>query len=216
MDARSVEEIDAALERGEIDEKGWYEAVSQLILPVHLAADTPWGQSGRDGDADSWEAARRLVVDAIDADSSFLDIGCANGYLMECVQRWCADKGLTVEPYGVDIAPELVDLAQRRLPDWTDRFWVGNAIDWTHSDDLRFDVVRTGLEYVPAFRRLDLVRHLLDAVVGYRLVIGPFGETPGEHAIEMLLVDGGHLIAGHAETTHTEPGLVRRLLWIDR
>ena len=32
-----------------------------------------------------WEGARRLLLDAVTADGSFLDVGCANGHLLECV-----------------------------------------------------------------------------------------------------------------------------------
>jgi predicted MFS family arabinose efflux permease len=34
---------------------------------------------------------------------------------------WCAKRGLAVEPYGIDLAPGLVDLAGWRLPHWADR-----------------------------------------------------------------------------------------------
>jgi hypothetical protein len=54
-------------------------------------------------------------------------VGCANGLLMESVAAWCAERGLAVEPYGVDISPALAELARRRLPRWDGRIWTGNA-----------------------------------------------------------------------------------------
>jgi hypothetical protein len=38
-------------------------------------------------EAADWKHARSLVVDAIDRPGSFLDLGCANGYLVESVLR---------------------------------------------------------------------------------------------------------------------------------
>ncbi len=56
-----------------------------------------------------------LVADAIDRDGSLLDVGCANGYLMECLPRWTP---FDVEPYGLEISSDLAELARRRLPHW--------------------------------------------------------------------------------------------------
>ncbi len=213
---RQIAAVDAALDRGEIDEAGWHAAMRALVVPAYLAADTPWGQSGKSGTAEDWERGRRLVMDAVDADGSFLDVGCASGYLMESVRRWGHEQGLTVEPYGLDIAPELAELARSRLPEWSDRIWVGNALHWRAPGDRRFDVVRTGLEYVPRRRHLDLVAHLLDAVVGRRLVIGVFTEESAERSAERVLTEAGFPITGRSEIPHPDPRVMRRLLWIDR
>jgi hypothetical protein len=59
-----------------------------------------------------------------------MDAGCANGLLMESVAAWCAERGLAIDPYGVDISSALAELARRRLPQWADRIWVGNAMSW--------------------------------------------------------------------------------------
>jgi SAM-dependent methyltransferase len=213
---RQIAAVNAALDRGEIDEAGWHAAMMDLVVPAYLAADTPWGQSGKSGTAADWEAGRRLVMDAVDADGSFLDIGCASGYLMQSVQRWGRDRGLAVEPYGLDIAPELAELARSRLPEWADRIWVGNALHWRAPGGRRFDVVRTGLEYVPQRRHLDLVEHLLESVVGRRLIIGVFTEEIAERFTERALTEAGFSVAGRSETAHSDDRVMRRLLWIDR
>ena len=213
---RQIAAADEALDRGEIDEAGWHAAMREMVVPAYLAADTPWGQSGKSGTAADWEVGRRLVMDAVDADGTFLDVGCASGYLMQSVQRWGRDRGLTVEPYGLDIAPELVELARSRLPEWADRIWVGNALHWRAPEGQRFDVVRTGLEYVPHHRYLDLVNHLLEEVVGRRLIIGVFTEETAERFTERVLAEAEVPIAGRSETAHTDARVMRRLLWIDR
>ena len=83
----------AALEAGEIDEAGWFLAGQSVITPAYLAADNPRSQSGHSGDKEHWRHARSLIGDAISRDGSFLDIGCASGHLMECMQQWLREKG---------------------------------------------------------------------------------------------------------------------------
>lgn len=213
--AHLLAEADAAFEAGVIDEPEWHRRIAAVITPAYLAADTPWGQSGRSGDAASWEHARGLLVDAA-RPGAFLDVGCASGYLMECMVRWCGERGIACEPYGLDIAPELAELARRRLPAWRDRIFAGNAMTW--QPGRRFDLVRTGLEYVPARRRRDLVTRLLDDVVAAsgRLVIGVYNEERADRAIERALVDWGFKIAGRSERLHTDPRLAYRIVWLDR
>lgn len=118
---RQVAAIDAALERGEIDEEGWHRAMADLIVPAYLAGQSPRAQSGHSGDEERWEGARRLILDAVDADGSFLDVGCASGHLMECVHRWAAEDGIRLEPWGLEISVELAALARDRLPRWAER-----------------------------------------------------------------------------------------------
>jgi hypothetical protein len=120
------------------------------------------------------------------------------------------------EPYGLDIAPELAELARHRLPHWRDRIFVGNAIDWQPAQ--RFDIVRTGLEYVPSRRRRDLVSHLLNAVVATngRLIIGVFSEERDDRTTEHQLAAWGFPIAGHSERAHADARLAYRIVWIDR
>jgi SAM-dependent methyltransferase len=210
-----LSDCDAALEAGEIDEAEWYRRIAAVITPAYLAADTAWAQSGKSGDAESWERARSIIAEAA-RPGRFLDVGCASGYLMECMVRWCSAAGITCEPYGLDIAPELADLARRRLPHWHDRIFVGNALDWQPPH--RFDLVRTSLEYVPRRRQRDLVARLLADVVadGGRLIIGVFNEERDDHATARQLVDWGFAVGGACERLHADPRLAYRIVWIDR
>jgi len=216
----AVQRIDAALEAGEIDEETWYRELAAIDTPIYLAQDTPWGQSGKGGDEARWEQARRLIVAAIDRNGAFLDVGCASGYLMECVQRWAGAQGWAIEPYGLDIAPELADLARRRLPHWADRIFVGNILHW--EPPMQFDFVRTGLEYyVPARRHRELVERLLREVVapGGRLILGACSERKegglARPSLEERVSDLGFAIAGRSERPHSDAGSVYRVLWID-
>ena len=215
-----LERLEAALAAGEITEEDWYRETQAVFTPAYLAADTPWGQSGKLGDEAAWEYARSLIADAVDRNGTFLDVGCASGYLMECMARWTQDKGLAVEMHGLDIAPDLADLARRRLPHRADRIYVGNAIDW--QPPMRFDFVRTGLEYVPLRRQKDLVARLLRDVAapGGRLIIGTYGEerdeTRAEPSVEEQLARWNFSVSGRTERPNRrDPRLVYRVVWME-
>ncbi|QUQ63342.1 class I SAM-dependent methyltransferase [Kutzneria sp. CA-103260] len=210
---REIAAVDEALADGVIGQQEWHEAMADLLRQPYLNASTPWGQSGKGGTARDWVTARRVVVEAIGGDGTFLDVGCANGYLMECVAIWTAEQGLDVEPHGVDIVPEFVALTRKRLPGWADRIHHGNALTWNPPQ--RYDFVRTGLEYVPANRREAFVKRLLNDV-GDRLVIGPYTVDVGDEQTERALKGWGIEIAGRVELPHENPSGTRKLLWVDQ
>jgi SAM-dependent methyltransferase len=135
--------------------------------------DDPRWQSGFDGDPDLWREARAFILDAVPTGGSFLDVGCANGYLLECIAAWAAERGLELSLHGLELSPDLAEAARRRLPAMSDRIYTGNASDWMPAR--RFTYARTGLEYVPAGREPALVARLLRDVIepGGRLIAGP-------------------------------------------
>jgi SAM-dependent methyltransferase len=148
----------------------WYPV--EVYEEHYLASDDPRRQSGFGGDEERWEAARRPIVEAIHRPGSFLDVGCANGYLLESLVRW---SPYPIEPYGLDFSARLVELARARLPQWADRLFVGDALAW--EPPRRFDFVRTELMYAPQERRRELVGQLLARVVapGGRLIVCGYG-----------------------------------------
>jgi 2-polyprenyl-3-methyl-5-hydroxy-6-metoxy-1,4-benzoquinol methylase len=161
---QEVAAINQALVEGRIDEEGWHEAMASLIKPAYLAAENPYAQAGHGGDAVTWEASRGFIVEAIHRSGTFLDVGCASGILMESVHRWGATRDLRIEPYGLDIVPEFIEHARRRLPHWADRIYVGNIRTWRPADD-RFDFVLIRPVYAPPDRRVDMVGHVLHHVL---------------------------------------------------
>jgi SAM-dependent methyltransferase len=206
---REIAEIDEQLERGQINEAEWHAAMAALVVPKYVAADTPWGGSGKTGTYGDWAYSRSLIAHAIDRDGSFLDVGCANGYLLECLVGWTPHR---LDGFGLDIAPELVDLARRRLPQWSDRFFVGNALDW--SGGRRFTYARANLDAVPPHRRRQLVGHLQG--LSERLIIGVFNEQVEERPTEELIRSWGYHIQGRSERANRhKPAIDYRLLWID-
>jgi trans-aconitate methyltransferase len=143
----------------------------------YLAADDAPAQSGCGSGEKGWEIGRRPIVAAIHRPGTFLDVGCANGLLMESVVAWSPHP---VEPYGLDFAPALVELARRRLPRWADRIFLGDVMEWR--PPRRFDFVRTELVYAPAERRRELVERLLGSFVaaGGRLIVCGYGDPVRE------------------------------------
>lgn len=157
--------------------------MQRTLEPRYLGAVEPWQQSGFSGPESRWIALRRPVADCIDCSGSFLDIGGANGYLVECVMRWTAERDLTLDVWGIDSSPPLIALAQRRLPALADRFSVANGA--TFAPPRRFDFVRTELCYVPADDEAPYLRHLLTHVVapGGALLVCNYVEAQPDAAI---------------------------------
>ena len=112
------------------EEERYFQEEQALHEGKYLAGENPRQQSGFGRDEADWKRFRRAVAEPIAKSGSFLDIGCANGLLMESVVAWAAEVGHRIEPYGLDISKRLAEVAQRRLPQWRDRIFVGNALFW--------------------------------------------------------------------------------------
>lgn len=210
-----IESCEEKLESGVIDEETWHREMAAVFTPSYLAGDNPRSQSGHSGDEARWTQARGLIVDAIDRDGTFLDVGCANGYLMESIHRWSLDKGYKIETHGVDISPELADFARERLPHWAERIHTGNALYW--NPPVPFTFVRTGLNYVPRRRQKEYVQILLDCAVspGGRLIIGTINEEKEIHYIEDQLTRWGFTINGRSNRPHSDKRIEYKIVWID-
>ncbi len=129
----------------------WYPV--EVYEQHYLGGANPRAQSGFGGDERRWQALRRPIADAIDAPGSFLDVGCANGYLLECLLRWSPHP---IDPCGLDFSARLIELARMRLPHG--RFFVGDALEW--EPPYRFEFVRTELVYAPDGKRDEFVARL--------------------------------------------------------
>ena len=205
--------LDRALASGRLEEGDWYRLVNASLVDAYLASDDAYWRSGFSGDARRWELHRRPVADAIPGDGDFLDVGCANGLLMESVLRWTAARGIAVEPYGLDLSERMAALARRRCPQWADRIWVGNVMSW--EPPRRFHFVRTGLEYVPPPRRGELVSRLVERFVvpGGRLLVGT--DIADGIGVAEAVAQAGHDVGGEILGEVDDKGGRVRLVWVD-
>ena len=207
--------LNADLEAGRITEGQWFERGEEILIDAYLASADPRLQSGKSGDEDDWRWSRELVLEAVDGpECHLLDVGCANGYLMESLHRWGDERGLRIEPYGLEISERMAFHARLRLPHWADRIWAGNSLDWT--PPRRFDLVHTALDYAPPKRQRELVeRTLRDLVVpGCRVVFRAERVGDASRDVPSQLRALGFQPDGVLESVHPSTGAIRRTAWL--
>jgi SAM-dependent methyltransferase len=188
----------------------YFEAAREAITEYFLAdPSNPYQQSGTSSGPERWKM-RRCIVQAIHRDGDFLDVGCANGLLLECLVGWAAESGFTIRPHGLDFVPELLELARQRLARFNPMFELANAFYWRPTR--RYDFVRTNLEYVqrpdwPEF----LARQFSAVADGGRLIVCHYRNVEDEILdVPALLTRLGYDIVGHAEV----PG--KSVAWCER
>ena len=144
------------------------------------------------GPMERWVSLRKPVADCIDKSGSFLDIGCANGFLIECCLHWTSERNINIVPYGVDLSEKLLELAKYRLPQYRDNFFVGNALYWL--PPRRFDFVRTELVYVPAEYEKQYLEFILNNHLnpGGKLLVANYAEGLAQSEIEKGIIKGSH------------------------
>ena len=187
----------------------------EALESAYLAEDDPIRQSGFGGGPQRWRAEREPILDAIETDGDLLDVGCANGLLLECLVNWGHQRGLALTPYGLDQGARLVELAHKRLPDNASNLFVGNAWDW--QPPRRFRYVYTLYDCVPIDYLQEYIERLLGRAVapGGRLIVGAYGSrSRGVPAfdIEGFLRSEGIAVAGTAKGGNPQ---VTAFVWVD-
>ena len=163
------------------DDELRYFSENRARLETHyLRSGDARQQSGFGRSEADWARYRSAIIAPVKRSGTFLDIGCANGLLMECVARWGDDAGFRLEPYGIDVSDKLVRLAKHRLPHWKNRIFAANALLW--EPPTSFDFVRTELVYVPPPRRREYVERLLNHFLlsGGKLLVCSYGSSRPE------------------------------------
>jgi SAM-dependent methyltransferase len=181
----------------------------------YLSESDPRRQSGFSGGPERWRAERAAILEAIPASGELLDVGCANGHLLECLLQWALERGIELTPFGVDFSAALVALARERLPAFGEHFFCANAFDWR--PPRRFTYVFAVWDCVPRAAFGQFVEHLLAHVAapGGRLIVGAYGSrTRGEvpAPVDALLRQLGYPLIGWAACGDPETA---RFAWID-
>lgn len=91
--------------------------LQEQYSPAELEKYVAEANSG--GDFNHWKHIRHFITQAIHTDGTFLDVGCANGFLMKCLLDW---SNKTIIPFGIDNRPEAIGLAKKLLPEYADNF----------------------------------------------------------------------------------------------
>ncbi|MFA6384929.1 MAG: methyltransferase domain-containing protein [Candidatus Omnitrophota bacterium] len=92
------------------------EKVKQLLSGSHFLST----------DFRSWENARKFISKSIHKDGRMLDIGCANGFLLLCLQEWSRHK---LEPFGIDNRNEAIEACKNNFKAYKKRFAVRNVCE---------------------------------------------------------------------------------------
>jgi 2-polyprenyl-3-methyl-5-hydroxy-6-metoxy-1,4-benzoquinol methylase len=158
----------------------YFDTLQAAISEYYLAdPSNPYQQSGRSKGAERWEETRRCFVETLHRSGDFLDVGCANGLLLETLIGWAAEAGFVLRPHGLDFVPELIELARRRFPRQAACFTAANAFYW--APPRQYDFVRTNLEYVPRADWTEFIRRQYAAVApGGRLIVAHYHNADEE------------------------------------
>jgi len=188
----------------------------KALESAYLEHDDPIAQSGFGGGAERWRAEREPILDAVKSDGELLDVGCANGYLLECLVKWGLERGVKLTPYGVDIGARLIELAKKRLPQFAENFYVGNAWDWEPPRQYRY--VYALYDCVPQEYLKDYVYKLLSKAVapGGRLIVGAYGSRSRGTApfdVDGFLNSVGFEVCGTAEGGCPP---ITKFAWVDK
>jgi hypothetical protein len=160
----------------------WDRRTSALLEDAYMAAGVgPGGSGSTDVSEGAWRAKRQHLAVPMDRDGTWLDVGCANGHLLVTLPVWAAERGVAIEPHGVELMPRVAELARSLHRELAARIWTGSVMSWVPPS--RFRYVTVPDDVVPPDRLGDLVDRLLREFVtaGGRLIVSSYtdsGEAP--------------------------------------
>lgn len=135
-------------------------------------------ETGFGGTEKEWEYCRKIIVDAIDHDGRFLDVGCANGRLAWDVQKWAAQKNIKLDVFGVDFVPELIEKAKKRFPGKEGHFIISDAFEFSPPET--FDYILVAV-HLPQDQQEKLYRHYLPTLSEKgKLITTKYDDTTGQ------------------------------------
>ncbi len=188
-------------------------AAKARMTERYRSHDDPRLQSGFGGGAERWEAERRPILTPVTRNGTILDLGCANGHLLECLVGWAAEAGVGLVPYGVDQDPALIELANERVPAFAAHFFSANVWSWV--PPRRFTYVYSLADVVPEeFLARYLPRlHAEFLEPGGVLIVGSYGSHSRSEpplALEQLVPSFGLPLSG---SVRAGPGEIVCFVW---
>ena len=158
-----------------------------LIEGSHVTGGDPQGL------LEHWTQNRKPICSAIEKPGTLLDIGCANGFLLACLQLWSAHQ---ITPYGIDVDASSLAMARDLLPEYASHFASCSLEKLSERSELglptRFDYV-----YWNVWDGLDFNESLY--------------QTYAENAFDAAR-GGGRLILGFYDTDHD--AIDKQLEWL--
>jgi len=69
-----------------------------LLEDAYVAAgDGPRGSGSGHASPGDWRAKRQHLTVPMDREGSWLDVGCANGFLMATLPAWCEERDVMID-----------------------------------------------------------------------------------------------------------------------
>ncbi|MBZ0135912.1 MAG: class I SAM-dependent methyltransferase [Planctomycetes bacterium] len=192
----------------------YIDRLAQLEM-LYMLKDDPLMRSGFAGGPERWRREREPILDAVTEDGAILDIGCANGMLLQSLVDWARERGVQLTPHGVDAGQHLVAEARHRLPGFAENLHVGNVWNW--QPPRRYRYVYMVWDCVPVYFLGATIKRLLREFVapGGRLILGTYGSRSREQKpfdLEPFLKSMNVPFAGRA--AGGEPRITN-FFWID-
>jgi hypothetical protein len=180
----------------------------------YLREVDPVRQSGFGGGEQRWRTERELILDAVTGDGDLLDVGCANGYLLECLVKWGRERGIRLMPCGLDCGANLVALAKARFRQRASHFWVGNSWDWVPPHPFRY--VYSLYDCVPEAMLSAYILRLATLYVAEAgtLILGAYGSMTSQEPARDITADitaAGLVVSGWSSRGELP---VSRVAWV--
>jgi hypothetical protein len=120
----------------------WDRRTAARLEDAYVAAGAgPGGSGSTDVSEGAWRAKRQHLAVPMDRDGTWLDVGCANGNLLVTLPVWAAERGVAIEPHGLELLPRVAELARSLHPELAGRIWTGSVMSWTPPTRYRYVTV---------------------------------------------------------------------------
>lgn len=126
----------------------------------------PGGSGASSQSAGDWRSKRQHLAIPMDFSGDWLDIGCANGHLLATLPAWARERGLRIEPFGLELLPRVAELVRSLQPALAERIWTGSVMLWLPQQRFRYvTYTNRGATPRPLFDDLAAAGHPPDGVI---------------------------------------------------